>query len=292
MNNLKKYKKKNPQKIGIIFFTIACILLITGVFLYTSFASFEIRENFNIINGNVQEQGDLYFAFYVDGNISKTMPQKGENYAFDQENSSCTNGASMEFDDETWAIKILNLTSSKTKCTVYFKKIEDLVLFEVGNNAASFYGITGGVKGTIDVSSAISLAYNEGMQSYDWEYLCTDKNFNTENYKYLYFQIESGSYIDGSAGLLGSSLPNSFKLYSLKTLENVNTITYDFESQSSGLQEQVYVNFEPIQKFIINNKIMDQGFCLTQYDTISALAIPGGDSYKRFFISKIWLSNK
>ena len=119
---LEKYNPKNPKKIGIIIFTITCILLITGVFLYTSFASFQTNDEFNIINGNVQEQGDLYFAFYVDGNISKTMPKKGEGYFLDKEKTACTNGASVEFDTNEWSIKVVNMTTSKTKCTLYFKR--------------------------------------------------------------------------------------------------------------------------------------------------------------------------
>ena len=39
---LKKYKQKDPGKIGVTIFTMICILLITGVFFYTSFAYLKI----------------------------------------------------------------------------------------------------------------------------------------------------------------------------------------------------------------------------------------------------------
>ncbi len=94
---LEKFKEKNPKKTGIIIFTVACVLLIAGVFFYTSFASFEVKQDFNIINGTVGDPGDLYFAFYVDGVISKNMPQKGEGYTIDKGKTTCTNGASVEF---------------------------------------------------------------------------------------------------------------------------------------------------------------------------------------------------
>ena len=139
---LEKYKKKDLKKTGIIIFTIACILLITGVFLYTSYASFETRENFNIINGNVQEQGDLYFAFYINENISKTMPKKGEGYSLDQEKTTCTNGASIEFDPIEWAVKVVNMTTSKTKCTLYFKTetfSDSLITCSQNNSAANCF---------------------------------------------------------------------------------------------------------------------------------------------------------
>ncbi len=119
---LEKYKKKDLKKTGIIIFTITCILLITGVFLYTSFASFETRENFNIINGNVQDLGDIYFAYYIDNQISLTAPEKGSQYIFDQENSSCTNNAEVEWNYERWAAVVSNISTTKTKCYLKFKK--------------------------------------------------------------------------------------------------------------------------------------------------------------------------
>ena len=61
---LSKFKEKNPKKTGIIIFTIACILLIAGVFFYTSFASFESKETYNLMEGNVKSPGDIYFAYY------------------------------------------------------------------------------------------------------------------------------------------------------------------------------------------------------------------------------------
>ena len=119
---LEKFKEKNPKKTGIIIFTVACILLVAGVFFYTSFASFEVKEDFNIINGTVGDPGDLYFVFYVDGVISKNMPQNGEGYVIDQEKTTCNNGASVEFNTDDWSVKVVNMTKSRTKCTLHFKK--------------------------------------------------------------------------------------------------------------------------------------------------------------------------
>ena len=119
---LEKFKQKDPKKIGITIFTIVCILLIAGVFFYTSFASFETHDEFNIIEGTVGSNGDLYFAFYVDNVISKTMPQKGEGYKIDKEKTNCTKGASVEFNETEWSVKVLNMPERNTKCTLYFEK--------------------------------------------------------------------------------------------------------------------------------------------------------------------------
>ena len=119
---LEKFKQRDPKKIGITIFTVVCVLLVAGVFFYTSFASFETHDEFNIIKGTVESNGDLYFAFYVDDEISKTMPQKGEGYVLDKEKTNCTKGASVEFNENDWSVKVLNMTETRTKCTLYFEK--------------------------------------------------------------------------------------------------------------------------------------------------------------------------
>ena len=138
---LKKFKQRDPKKIGITIFTVVCVLLVTGVFFYTSFASFQVQEDFNIIEGTVGNNGDLYFAFYVDDVISKTMPQKGDGYKINKEKTTCTKGASVEFNETDWSVKVLNMTERNTKCTLYFEKtgagyIEDL--YENGDSSLAY----------------------------------------------------------------------------------------------------------------------------------------------------------
>ena len=78
------------------------------MYLYSSFAIYEQNQNFNVINGTVEDPGDLYFAFYVDDVISKTMPSKESIYVLDTEKSSCTNGAIPSLDEDTWSIVVEN----------------------------------------------------------------------------------------------------------------------------------------------------------------------------------------
>ena len=60
---LERFKQRDPKKIGMIIFTVACVLLIAGVFFYTSFASFEVKQDFNIINGTVGDPGIFILLF-------------------------------------------------------------------------------------------------------------------------------------------------------------------------------------------------------------------------------------
>ena len=124
---LEKFKEKNSKKKFIITFTISCILLLAGVFLYTSFAVFTEEKDFNVINGTAQDPGDIYFAYYVDGQITRELPSQNSGYLFDAEQSNCTNGVIPSWDYSTWTFQgnYSNYTKtdySRTKCNLYFTK--------------------------------------------------------------------------------------------------------------------------------------------------------------------------
>ena len=124
---LEKFKNIDKKKRFIIIFTVCCVFLLAGVFLYTSFATFTEEKQFNVINGQVQDPGDLYFAVYIDGQITNTFPKKDDGYSFDASQSSCTNGATVSWDNESWSA-LINFSNyqaenmSRTKCTVHFKE--------------------------------------------------------------------------------------------------------------------------------------------------------------------------
>ena len=124
---LEKFKQKSFSKIGIILFTIVCVLILAGVFFYTSFATFHTKAEFTIMHGTVQDLGDVYFAYYVDGVITRDLPKQNTGYIFDEESSNCTNGVVPTFDNSTWEFTAdysgYNATDyTRTKCNLYFKK--------------------------------------------------------------------------------------------------------------------------------------------------------------------------
>ena len=126
---LEKFKEKNRKKTGIIVFTMCCILLIAGVFFYNSFALFTEKKNFDVINGNVEDPGDLYFAYYVDDEITYNMPSKNSGYILSNK-SNCTNGVTISWDKEKWGAFVdyngyKNETNSRVKCNLYFEKTKD-----------------------------------------------------------------------------------------------------------------------------------------------------------------------
>ncbi len=124
---LQKFKERNKKQKSIIIFTIACVLLISGVFLYKSFASFQVIKNQDYINGSIEDPGDIYFAFYKDNKIQKEMPTKEQGYVLDEVNSYCgvTGGSDSNIKvsvSEDEIIHVNGVTSSRTKCNLYFVK--------------------------------------------------------------------------------------------------------------------------------------------------------------------------
>ena len=65
---------------------------------------------------------DVYFAFYNGNDKLEEMPQKGnsDNLVFSY--GVCDNGASIIWDNNSWAPLVKNLKKSKTKCSLYFGK--------------------------------------------------------------------------------------------------------------------------------------------------------------------------
>ena len=102
------------------------VLLLSGVYLYNTFAVFTEEKHFNVINGKVGDPGDIYFAYYVDDNITRELPKKGSDYTLDTEKSNCTNGVVPSWDDAGWKFigdfSNYNVTDyTRTRCNLYFK---------------------------------------------------------------------------------------------------------------------------------------------------------------------------
>ena len=119
---LKKYKSKDYRKIGMFILIGMCIGLLTGIFLYHSFATFQTNTTIPFMNGNVEDLGDVYFAYYIDNTLASEMPKQNTGYIFDEEKSNCTNNARVTWNYSEWFPEVRDLTKPRTKCTLYFKK--------------------------------------------------------------------------------------------------------------------------------------------------------------------------
>ena len=119
---LKRYKPKDYRKIGIGVLVGICIGLLAGIFLYHSFATFQTNTTIPFMNGNIEDLGDVYFAYYIDNTLVSEMPKQNTGYIFDEEKSNCTNNARATWNYSEWFPEVRDLTKPRTKCTLYFKK--------------------------------------------------------------------------------------------------------------------------------------------------------------------------
>ena len=141
---LEKFKITNKKLKNIIFLSIYTIILISIVYFATSFAYYEEKKDFDVINGTVDDPGDIYFAYYIDGNISRSMPTQNTGYTLDEEKSNCNNGVIPTWDNAGWKFigdyHNYNVTdNTRTKCTLYFNKTARTVSTVLGNIEVNSY---------------------------------------------------------------------------------------------------------------------------------------------------------
>ncbi len=128
---LKKYQDKQLvlKRKTYLFLVLICVIGI-GLLVYQSFGSYQDKVTFKLINGKLKMSngvGDIEFTFYNGDQKLEDLPLKSSRLLY--VGSSCTNGASVKWDNENWLPFVYNLTSSKTSCSLYFGSNEDRACF-------------------------------------------------------------------------------------------------------------------------------------------------------------------
>ena len=125
--HLEKYKEPHKKR-KMIYFLSTLMILSLGIFIfYKSYAFYEEKKDFNVINGVVEDPGDIYYAYYVNNTITRYFPTKDSGLTLDTTKSSCTSGVTISWDDDNWHA-ILDYSNyqknstTRTKCTLYFRK--------------------------------------------------------------------------------------------------------------------------------------------------------------------------
>ena len=123
---LEKFKNRSGKKVGIAVFTVVCIGLIAGVFFFSSYATFQTNDTIPFMNGDVEDPGDIYFAYYVDDKITRDLPERNSGYTLDTSASTCTNGVIPSWDNASWKFvgdySGYTNENSRTRCNLYFVK--------------------------------------------------------------------------------------------------------------------------------------------------------------------------
>ena len=124
------------------------LVFLNGIFYYVyfgkSYAVFENNKKFNVINGTVSDPGDIYFAYYVDGEITRDMPKQNTGYTLSEEKSNCTNGVTPNWNNATWTFEAnysnYNATDyTRTRCNLYFEKTSKVVSTVIGDIEVNTY---------------------------------------------------------------------------------------------------------------------------------------------------------
>ena len=142
---LKKYKDNNYKRKSYVILVIGFLLLsISSYLFYKSYALYEEKKNFDVINGTVEDPGDIYFAYYVDGVISRNMPSQNTGYTLDETKSNCNNGVVPTWDNAGWKFigdyhNYSATTNTRTKCTLYFNKTSKTAKTALGNIEVNTY---------------------------------------------------------------------------------------------------------------------------------------------------------
>ena len=299
---LKKFKEKDNKKIGIILFTIVCILLVSGVILYQTFAVFEVKTNQNVIKGTVQDPGNIYFAFYQkneengDYEIQKDMPNQNEGYVLDEETSYC--GVNGEKDtnikvsvNEDWKIIVSGVTTSRTKCNLYFTKgvfIQGKGIPVVKNGDGLYL---------VEHSANETLEMDVGWQEAEYRYA------GSNPHNYVTFNDELWRII-GLVNVLVPQADGSNKVEQrLKIIKNESIGTYAWDSKQSGtgssksvygsndwtdselmqyLNEDYYLKLSDNAKnFIDENIVWNIGGASSQYSTLDKGLVSNWYQYER-----------
>ena len=142
---LKKYKDNNYKRKSYVILVIGFLLLsISSYLFYKSYALYEEKKDFDVINGTVEDPGDIYFAYYIDGVISRNMPLQNTGYTLDGTKSNCNNGVVPTWDYAGWKFigdyhNYSATTNTRTKCTLYFNKTTKTVKTALGNIEVNSY---------------------------------------------------------------------------------------------------------------------------------------------------------
>ncbi len=142
---LKKYKENNYKRKSYVILVIGFLLLsISSYLFYKSYALYEEKKDFDVINGKVEDPGDIYFAYYIDGVISRNMPLQNTGYTLDETKSNCNNNVIVKWDNASWEAKVnyknySATDNTRTKCTLYFNKTAKTVKTVLGNIEVNSY---------------------------------------------------------------------------------------------------------------------------------------------------------
>ena len=141
---LQKFKTNVRKRKILVCMGLISLFLVASLYLYKTYAVFSEEKHFNVINGTVQDPGDIYLAYYIDGEIARSMPKQNTGYTLNEEKSECTNGVIPKWDNAGWQFigdySGYNATDyTRTRCNLYFENTSKVVSTTLGDLTINNY---------------------------------------------------------------------------------------------------------------------------------------------------------
>ncbi|MBR1817799.1 MAG: hypothetical protein IJ772_03015 [Bacilli bacterium] len=119
---LERFHEDNKKRKRILIFTVASILLLAGVFFYTSFAVYEDIKTFNIISGTIPDIGEVLYVYHLEDGTITTQASKVVGLFLKEESSTCTYGVVPKWQNSQIVLDKTNATntsSQKIRCDLH-----------------------------------------------------------------------------------------------------------------------------------------------------------------------------
>ena len=116
---LERFKKNTKKRNTLLTLGLMLIILGGGIILYRSYALYQEEKTYNVLKGKVGNfvPNDIELSMTLDGETVSEVPIKQKYKSIEV---VCDNGATGEWDIETWTITIGNINNVKTKCAINF----------------------------------------------------------------------------------------------------------------------------------------------------------------------------
>ncbi len=137
LNTFIKNAHKKKLAIGL---TTGFILLIGIISLYRTFALYEEKKEFNILQGRVPDFRNITILASIEGEITLNIPTKGSEYK--PISVSCDKGTIAHWDENNWKIQIDKLSDKDVTCIIFFSRYFSNYLINLSNKETAIEKFT------------------------------------------------------------------------------------------------------------------------------------------------------
>lgn len=240
-------------------------------------------------SSQIKMNEDALLAVYIEDVFSDTVPNKTSGYIFDNQKSSCTNDATIRWDNSSWAPIITGMDTFKTTCNLYFKEPNFIKNCAVETCDASYEEKKSSIKTIVfqneittidnavvsvdlsekeDESILVHLVENGDDPGTYTAYIQSNETIylpvNSENFFSYYAETVDGDYISKLTSIEGLEFVDTSQV------TNMSRMFYDLRYLSSlDLSHFDTSNVTNMAGMFANNAVVDNAPVLLELDLSS-----------------------